>query len=154
MVARPGGQPVNRPIVTLKKLRHMGYGRELLEDEFLARAEDLVRPEVQITSQCHQITDFEVNAVHSHLEAWVPVSCGRVILTFAILNPGHDHLELEEFRRCLLERGLNRQQTVLSLHKLGQTGLLPRIEVLQRLEAASALDNLKDLGKLTLPPMF
>lgn len=110
--------------MTLKKLRHMGYGRELLEDEFLARAEDLVRPEVQISSQVYTITDFEVNPVNSHLEAWVPVSTGRLILTFAVLSSSGDKGELETFRQCLLERGLNKHQTVLSLQKLGQAGLL------------------------------
>lgn len=88
----------NAPLMTLKKLRNMGYGRELLEDEFLARAEDLVKPEVQISSQVYNITDYEVNPVNSHLEAWVPVSTSRLILTFAILHDSSDKLELETFR--------------------------------------------------------
>lgn len=75
----------------LKKLRMMGYTQDLMEGGFLATAEDLIRPEVQISDKIVPLTDFEVNPLNDILEVWVPQSTSRLMLSLVVqLDGKHD----------------------------------------------------------------
>jgi len=75
-------------MTTLKKLRTVGYGNDLMEGEYLASLEDLVSPAVQISDEIFQVVDYEINPVNQYLEAWVPINTSRLMLSLAVQMDG------------------------------------------------------------------
>jgi hypothetical protein len=80
----------------------MGYSKEIMQDEMLASAEDLVRPSTQLSAKIFSVSDFEVHPLNSDLEAWVPADTSRVMLSLAVQMDGNSD-EIEGFRKCVLE---------------------------------------------------
>jgi hypothetical protein len=69
------------------------------------------------------VSDYEVHALGTELEAWVPSDTKRIMLSLVVQMDGRKD-QVETFRKCALELGLSRQQTLLGLHRLGCGGLL------------------------------
>ncbi len=74
----------------------------------LALAEDLVRPEMQLSNKVFCVSDFEIHALNSNLEAWVPNKTSRLMLSLAVQMDGAQD-QVEAFRRTILEYGLSKQ---------------------------------------------
>ncbi len=62
----------------------MSYSQKLIQGEFIAMPEDLVRPETQITQKSFNIQDYELNQINTQLEAWVPNDTKRLVLSLVV----------------------------------------------------------------------
>jgi hypothetical protein len=105
----------------------MEYSENLIQGEFMALPEDLVRPETQISSKLFSVSDFELHPVNSMLEAWVPNDTRRLVLSLAVqMTDGFD--EVESLRRYIIDNGLSRERNLLGIHRLGNAGLIPEFQ--------------------------
>lgn len=104
----------------------MGYGEKLIQGEFIAMPEDLVRPETQISQRIFTITDFEIHPINNRLEAWVPQDAKRLVLSLAVQIQDQSG-DIEVFKEYLVNNGLSKERNLLAVHRLATSGLLPDI---------------------------
>lgn len=105
-----------------RRLRTMGYSAELLDNDFMASPEDLVRPDVQI-SPVRTISDFELATLRTKLEVWAPSNTTSLVLSLLVQKDGEAD-ELEKFKDELVRNGISKQRSILATHRLGVSGFL------------------------------